>query len=188
MVRERKRVVRTRTPSPSEWTELLRIDGGKGPMITSTIPLPAGTSTSRVTRALVGYTVTAATRLTAAFVAGAALPFSLAFLISCAVRIGRSESPDRFMANTASTVTPRATIHGVIRLHIARGSFRSEEVQRRAGAANDRFNPPSARRRINWLGIIAGYETRKLGDIAPRSRIRRNRRRRYENVIGDNEL
>src|SRR5262249_58173957 len=71
--RERKRVVRTRIPGvPSLYNELLTTVGGSGVTVSSSVPAPSGTSTSRVTRALFGYTVTAATRLGTTFTSFAA--------------------------------------------------------------------------------------------------------------------
>ncbi len=51
----RKRVVSTRIPWPaSEYSELLTVCGGSGVTTSSNGPTPSGTSTSRVTRAMLG--------------------------------------------------------------------------------------------------------------------------------------
>ena len=66
--RMRKRVLRTRMPSvASEYSEPFKVCSGNSATTSSTVPLPGGTTTSRLTRALLGYTVTLVTRLVAIF-------------------------------------------------------------------------------------------------------------------------
>src|SRR3954447_19540119 len=52
---------------PSVYREVPTVVGGNGVTVSSNVPAPSGTSTSRVTTALFGYTVTPMTRLVANF-------------------------------------------------------------------------------------------------------------------------
>jgi len=78
MARVRYRTLSTRMLSfPSAYSELCMVNGGSGETTTSFSPAASGTVTSRVTSAVVAYTVTAVTLL------GAGLT-SLSFSLSCA--------------------------------------------------------------------------------------------------------